>query len=289
MTTEVLRQRSTLSQNDTQILYDCHDNSPKCNMNSPDRTDRRFFAVASLEEGRWYWVVWPSLAELQAADEPLFIIADGFGETQEKAVERALNMGGRHARRVAAKFARDHYDRHVRAQEIGGMTGGRHSAGAPAPQEFLYREVYDPAREAWVSMPHRVARTTPKYVFVERQPYNLDVRTGAWLDRERPTYRLDRKALERDGFAYIPASAVISDDEEPLFFSQPGSILPVFACLKTLELSWPCTQEDVKAAYRRLVKTAHPDGGGDHARFLALQEAYDAALRLVSASAGPRR
>lgn len=138
-------------------------------------------------------------------------------------------------------------------------------------------------------MPHRVARTTPKYVFVERQPYTPDDRTGAWLDRERPTFRLDRSVLEREGFAYIPASARISDDEEPVFYSQPGAVQPVFACLEMLELTWPCTQEDVKAAYRRLVKTAHPDGGGDHARFLALQAAYDEALRLVSTSAGPRR
>lgn len=129
-----------------------------------------------------------------------------------------------------------------------------------------------------------MARTTPKYVFVEEEPYASDDRTGTWLDRERPTYRLDRRALERDGFAYLPASAWISDDEEPVFYAQPESAPPVFACLETLELSWPCTVEEVKAAYRRLVKTAHPDGGGDHARFLRLPTAYEQALRLVGGS-----
>jgi curved DNA-binding protein CbpA len=47
-----------------------------------------------------------------------------------------------------------------------------------------------------------------------------------------------------------------------------------------LELSWPCTVAEIKEAYRRLVKQAHPDGGGTHDVFLALQEADEQALRM---------
>ena len=47
-----------------------------------------------------------------------------------------------------------------------------------------------------------------------------------------------------------------------------------------LNLSWPCTLTEVKRAYRKLVKGAHPDGGGNQDKFLALQEAYEQALQL---------
>jgi curved DNA-binding protein CbpA len=37
---------------------------------------------------------------------------------------------------------------------------------------------------------------------------------------------------------------------------------------------------EVKAAYRKQVKQFHPDQGGSHEEFLALQAAYEEALRL---------
>jgi len=42
-----------------------------------------------------------------------------------------------------------------------------------------------------------------------------------------------------------------------------------------LGLESGCSSEDVKSAYRRLVKTMHPDAGGDPARFIDIKEAYD--------------
>ena len=132
-------------------------------------------------------------------------------------------------------------------------------------------------------MPHRVARRTAKYVYVEQQTYSPDDLTGSWLDGERPTYRLDRQALEQEGYAFIPATAYLADNEEPLFFNyervkRPGGLLP--NCLEVLELSWPCTVKDVKDAYRRIVRSTHPDGGGSHDKFLELQAAYEQALRI---------
>jgi hypothetical protein len=44
------------------------------------------------------------------------------------------------------------------------------------------------------------------------------------------------------------------------------------ACLRALGLSLPCTEDDVKEAYRRLAKELHPDRGGDVRRFLLLQQ-----------------
>ena len=43
-------------------------------------------------------------------------------------------------------------------------------------------------------------------------------------------------------------------------------------CLRALGLRVPCTESDVKRAYRRLAERLHPDRGGDKRRFLLLQE-----------------
>jgi hypothetical protein len=53
------------------------------------------------------------------------------------------------------------------------------------------------------------------------------------------------------------------------------------AALRALGLTTPCTPRDVRRAYRRLALERHPDRGGSHEAFLALQKDYEAALRLV--------
>jgi hypothetical protein len=45
-----------------------------------------------------------------------------------------------------------------------------------------------------------------------------------------------------------------------------------------LGLTLPCGIEEVKSAYRRLAKTAHPDAGGTAADFVAIERAYRDAL-----------
>ncbi|WP_019502270.1 J domain-containing protein [Pseudanabaena sp. PCC 6802] len=45
--------------------------------------------------------------------------------------------------------------------------------------------------------------------------------------------------------------------------------------LDLLGLDMPFTEQQLKAAYRSRAKSAHPDGGGSHASFLRLKDAYD--------------
>lgn len=54
-------------------------------------------------------------------------------------------------------------------------------------------------------------------------------------------------------------------------------------CLQALELTFPCTEEQVLAAYRRRVKELHPDRGGDLQKFLRLQKHFEQAQHLVRA------
>jgi len=252
--------------------------------NETGKKHKRFFAITSLGTTRWYWVVWPSLDEVQASIKPLLHIAEGYEKTKAEAVEKALEAAGRFATWISAKYAKAYH----RTTMAGTSTKGdqperKGSPDLPLFHEFLYRDVYDSTNKQWKSVPHRVVRRTNKYVFVEQYPYSPDDFSGSWLDSERSTYRLDRQALEQNGYAFIPASADLADQEEPLFFNyerkmRQGNQLP--KCLEVLRLSWPCTLREVQEAYRSLVKSAHPDGGGSHDKFLELQTAYEQALRM---------
>lgn len=53
-------------------------------------------------------------------------------------------------------------------------------------------------------------------------------------------------------------------------------------CILALGLTMPCTSADILAAYRRKVKTMHPDVGGDRREFLRLQAHFEQAMTLVS-------
>lgn len=52
-------------------------------------------------------------------------------------------------------------------------------------------------------------------------------------------------------------------------------------CLKALGLGLPCTEEDVKQAYRRRAEQLHPDRGGDRRRFHILQEQLEGSLQFL--------
>ncbi len=52
-------------------------------------------------------------------------------------------------------------------------------------------------------------------------------------------------------------------------------------CVSTLGLLWPCTEQDVRQAFRARAKALHPDMGGSSEAFQALYQAYQEALDLV--------
>jgi hypothetical protein len=52
-------------------------------------------------------------------------------------------------------------------------------------------------------------------------------------------------------------------------------------CILALGLTLPCTEEEILAAYRRKVKTMHPDLGGDQREFLRLQQHFEQAMAFV--------
>ncbi|MEX0677834.1 MAG: J domain-containing protein [Pirellulales bacterium] len=53
-----------------------------------------------------------------------------------------------------------------------------------------------------------------------------------------------------------------------------------------LGLLMPCTEEELKRAYRQRVMQLHPDRGGDQRRFLLLQAHFEEALAIVTGRSG---
>ena len=53
---------------------------------------------------------------------------------------------------------------------------------------------------------------------------------------------------------------------------------------EVLGLPWPCTREELTAAWRRAASAAHPDAGGSTAAFVVAKNAYDDLRGLLSGS-----
>jgi hypothetical protein len=53
-------------------------------------------------------------------------------------------------------------------------------------------------------------------------------------------------------------------------------------CILALDLTLPCTTDDILVAYRRKVKTMHPDVGGDRREFMRLQAHFEQAMAWVA-------
>ena len=48
-----------------------------------------------------------------------------------------------------------------------------------------------------------------------------------------------------------------------------------------LGLQWPCSEEEIRTAYRKLAEKNHPDLGGNRQRFLYLQQHFESAIQFV--------
>lgn len=96
-------------------------------------------------------------------------------------------------------------------------------------------------------------------------------------DKDRKPLFLDLGKMERQGkqyhtrfHEYFYATKPTTDPE------QRGSQV---SAISILNLPAIYTESDVRRAYKRLARTAHPDSGGSNAAFIELRRAHDEALR----------
>lgn len=124
-------------------------------------------------------------------------------------------------------------------------------------------------------------------------PYRITKITAARIHVEHKDTRvqLNREAMERDGkqyhsrfheyfYAKKPAPESSNWNWAGSRGSQPAFLGDGF---NVLGLSPPCTQAEVRRAYKRLALKLHPDQGGNHQDFIKLKQAHDSALRFATA------
>jgi DnaJ-domain-containing protein 1 len=128
---------------------------------------------------------------------------------------------------------------------------------------------------------HRIVRQNPRKIHVDREPF----REEEWTSREeggpdapKPrTLAVDRDALRRQGRAPHRGSFFYASEEDGIR-DVHAALTSKHAWCASLGVKFPCSAESVKAAYRRLARTTHPDAGGDPAEFRAVEQAYRDAL-----------
>jgi hypothetical protein len=125
-------------------------------------------------------------------------------------------------------------------------------------------------------LPYVVVKVTPATIYA----------TGCGPDGQTSRVQLPQKprharptTLEADGKQYHSRFHEYFYVEIPKAEPTPRPVTKCAYALLLLGLVPPYSEEDVRRAYRRLAKAAHPDAGGSSAEFVKLKDARDTALR----------
>ena len=95
------------------------------------------------------------------------------------------------------------------------------------------------------------------------------------------TLAVDRVALRTEGrfrCRHAHRELTFYASEEDGFRDVMAALTAKHAWCAPLGVRFPCSVGSIKAAYRRLALTSHPDVGGDPAEFRKVEQAYRAAL-----------
>jgi len=155
---------------------------------------------------------------------------------------------------------------------------GRNSENTDAAQlEFVYHDWGSDYDGKMGSSAHRVVKKTSTRVYVENRVWSWEENGKAY--HEVDTFVLNRQKLEAEGGAY-------SRRQRNFFYTKPHEerhAKPKPMPFVILGVDVGCSQEDIHRAYRKQVKKAHPDHGGDADQFKRLHAAYEEALKIIGA------
>jgi hypothetical protein len=257
-----------------------------------------FCSVASIGRGRWFWALWDSYDTLCAAAP----VAEGTAASKAEAVDqlkasaaaKGIVLPVRERGKGAGTldlFARlaTHYLKVRNARRR--LKKPARGKGA-SPREYVYRHhyyvpEYPEDAAGWVTQRHRILRRTRKRIYVARREELEDGRQLVdYRDDEIElvdTVILDRQRLEageeirrRDWW-----EGPWTLNPHPPARESPRRDLPADCppwledSLAVLALSWPCTAEDVTAAYRRACLDHHPDRGGSTETMQGVNDAHE--------------
>lgn len=231
---------------------------------------------------RVHWVAYddqPGTPETQIIDQGYAISL----VAADSAARAALaNAGIYQARRLSSSFGR----RPARVAPAAGEAAPaeprpRIKRSPPArPPEYLYTRHQDETDDRLWTAAHRIIKQTPRRIYVTRAscgPDQLGTDDERWAETE-PTVSLDRVRLQQEGSVF--AGTYRQSEFYPSRAAAQGDAPDVAeTAFATLGLRAPCTVDEIKAAYRLQVRTAHPDRGGDPDQFRVIETAYRRLLR----------
>jgi DnaJ domain len=231
-------------------------------------------SVCACGKDRWFWTAWRKeprndprhqdiLPSLKWAETPF---AYGYAATWKEARQAAFNAAGESCVGRPAKCAADYHRRLAEERRSERLAANPIDQEDAAVIEFLYTSGWRGRR------PHRIIKKTLKRVFVHPHPYGNE-------KPRRPLIVLDRFELEGKGHASNPARRIT------FYVKPPDEQQHIPRCLEILGLQQPCTVAEVKRAFRRLAKDAHPDRGGTKEAFIAIRRAYEEVLVLLGHAA----
>jgi hypothetical protein len=235
---------------------------------------RPHYSRCKLGPARWFWCAWATYPG--DFDEYLNPTASGYAPTADAADAAARGAVPGDPITYPTKAAAEIHRMRVHA----GARRQRPSTATDATALMLvYRHGYcdqGGCPDCMHSTPHRVVRMTPRWLYVERDLY----RGPEFRRHDGPVtcYRIDRVVLERDGEVWSQAA-------RDCFYLRPHDrpARPAPPCLAALGLTLAATEGDVRRAFRRQARTAHPDAGGTADAFRDLRTCYEEALRVVGA------
>jgi hypothetical protein len=281
-------------------------------MSGEDR-DVPVFACCSVGIGRWFWVAWESEAQARDLLPPL---ASGYEASADRAERKAAERLGPRMKRLPARWASGYKRRGGLAARVSGTerdaerggeirrrTRWRRPDDPPVRRKpenrlaFLYsaaeREPPDSLGHVVVAR-HRIVKQTARKVHVEVAPFDED----EWARRvdqageeglegvpKAQTLPVDRVTLRTEGRFRCgrghPGLTFYASEEDGIRDVEAALTAKHHWCA-TLGVRFPCSADSVKAAYRRLAMTSHPDAGGDPAEFRTIEQAYREALAYFS-------
>ena len=128
-------------------------------------------------------------------------------------------------------------------------------------------------------------KKTKTRIYVGKEGRSLKS-TGHWWDYEQRSFILDRQELETNGSVWSRTERWHYYSTPDVYFAQRRTSQSCSECLIKLGFGASATEEEVKAAFRRLAKKTHPDSGGDPEEFKALMGWYEPALEIVGPDLG---
>ena len=257
---------------------DLKNNWARAYLSKQEEQDQRpNFSRCQVGKNKWLWVI-HSIEGICNDEEP---VARGFAASPEAAHDCAVAVVGpvRQCGNWMAEYVRKK-DAAVRRNQKRARTDNT------ALIEFVYechRSWSDFGGFSHSTIPHRIVKKTKKRIYVESEPHREGRQiSGDWRDYGKETFILDRSEFEATGKAkrsgrwygtfYANTDLYYSEHEDATYRPE---------CFEGLGVPFSASAEEVRLAYRRLARQAHPDVGGDPEQFKRVRAWYEQAMAMV--------